>query len=131
MTPRLPGCCPLCDERLYEVKSYFAGNHPFAGEPREVGNVSDDAIRCTFVLMSGQTADMVLCPGCADEVEGRLPELWRRVCLRFVKESEARPFLGGRPLTPEQAKIERETLIRTLNDLPLGVIARQLARDCK
>lgn len=125
MTARLPGCCALCDEPTHEVVAVWAQGHPFARQPHRLGKRLANAVTVTLALKSGARADVTLCRSCSAEIEDRLPEMWGRIKERFAAEWHARFHLGGEALDPEKEKIALVDLLRTFDDVPLGVIARQ------
>ena len=81
MTPKVSGACSKCDKDVFDVVQ----DSPL---PRKIGAPHDDAVRATFVLVSGSQMDLTFCQHCFEGLTTQdYPWLWRRVQLSWEAES--------------------------------------------
>ena len=121
MERRKSRCCAICDKELYEAIQRFVAPHLLAGEICRSGKVLDDAMRVTFILVSGKTCMITLCKDCAeDDID--LVKLWRRCMSCAVWEHNNRRAMGVQPLRPEVLPQVDQMLVDQVADVPLGII---------
>jgi hypothetical protein len=84
MKPKVAGCCTKCDAEVFDVVT----RDPETRLPTKIGAAHDDAVRVTFILVSGSKMDLTFCQHCADGLEpADFAHIWRRVMLSWVNES--------------------------------------------
>ena len=121
MERRKSRCCAICDKELYDVKEHFVAPHLLAGEPRFINKPLPDAMRVSYVLVSGKTCMITLCRECSGgKID--LAEMWRRCMRRAVWEHNNRRAMGVEPLRPEVLPQVDQMLMDQVADVPLGII---------
>lgn len=90
-TPKLNGCCTLCDKEVFEV----VRRDPETRAPIQVGKPLENAMRLTFVLADGTKMDLTFCAECLPNLlPGSYQFLWKRVLASWVAQSGAdHPFV--------------------------------------
>ena len=62
------GCCTSCGKEVYEILKRFPSDHPYAKEPKEVGN-SINAVTKTLILSNNSEMTLTYCPDCEVDFE--------------------------------------------------------------
>jgi hypothetical protein len=78
---KIPGCCSICDQEVFEILEKKDGI------PTRVGQPKDEAQRVTFLLSGGEHMDLTFCAQCASVMnEEDYPELWKKVLRSWEHE---------------------------------------------
>lgn len=110
---KLAGCCSNCDKKIWSVKSQKPIDDPDAGAPTRWAGLADKgAVRVGFVLTNGNLINMSLCGKCADDYD--LTKMWKKNCEAWAAEAN-----DG----------NRSTIVKMVQEVPLGEIHRQLWKD--
>jgi hypothetical protein len=99
------GCCTLCDVEVYEVKTRWT-IPALAGEPRQIGQPTVNAVRATYALSDGSKMALTFCRACMLTAMEPVafPEIWKIVLKAFERElsPEYLEAIGNKPRTLEQ-----------------------------
>jgi hypothetical protein len=120
------GCCTLCDNEVYEVRSYFPMESILAGFPRKLGKPLPSARKVSYALRDGSHCDLTCCETCEPAMRdpAQFPALWQKVLRTFLFEErdDVRALLPAPVRTPtESAHIQKE-LQALSNNQPIAVI---------
>lgn len=95
------GACTLCDEDVFDCRARWESAENLkaparaylAGQMKSVGAPKAGATRVTFLLASGEIADMTFCDACAEALsEDDYGELWAIAVRSWAQEMlDARP----------------------------------------
>ena len=122
------GCCILSGRRVFMVLSEFTTG-PREGEPDRLGLPYYEAWRVTLLLVDGSTTDVTVHEDYLEEIEGRLPELWRNALEAHAYERQNWEEAGARPFTPDQTEKAYRDSESLINNVPLGVVKKERWRD--
>lgn len=114
---KLPNCCTMCDEPIWEPIKIVPADLPKAGRILRAGKlIDDDAVRVTFVMSDGTQCSMSLCGKCSTSYDMNL--MWKKNLTAIAEEVDE----SGNDK-------HRETLGKMANEFPLGELYRQKWKD--
>lgn len=122
---KVPGHCSVTGEQCFHVIETWPYDHPFAGEPRRLGEPNPNALRVTFVLASGSQMTLTLTTeglACLLADPSLMPKLWAGVKDRARAERKAHTSLGQTPFTDEQHADADIANMKFNDDVPIGVL---------
>lgn len=90
-SPKIAGCCSVCDAPCFEVLARWDDGDRRPGEPKSLGMPLEDSVRITFLLFNGHRTDMTFCGACAESLDPkRYALLWRRNLAGWLREQNGK-----------------------------------------
>lgn len=119
---KIPGHCSISGEPCFDVVSTFPEDHPFAGQPKRLGQPHPDALRVTLIMASGTNMQITVKECELTELHTHLPEMWRNIKARLRAERKAHKALKQPDFSDDQHQFMDEENIRFNDNIPLGVL---------
>lgn len=128
---KLIGHCTCCDKAVFDIVEVYPHDHPYAGEPRKIGNPHDDALRVTVILTDGKHIDVTICSYCFRSGDFSYNDIWDSIKSAWALEvSDEHCKILQKPVyTPEQRSNMKKWLDPLCDQGILGTLCVRKWRD--
>ena len=82
---KIPGCCSVCDEPIFEIKRRIPRDHPLAGLPVELGGPLRGAKRHWLMMADGTFTNFSTCADC-EITSHNICEVWAKARELMARE---------------------------------------------